>query len=84
LRDWQVVVLPPPVPAVEGDVEAAVVAADDVLRVLGIDPEVVQSPWALKPAVRAKLRPPSSLTMRSRSILKTRSGLSGSTIRRAK
>src|SRR5438067_2175123 len=41
LRDRKVLLLPPPVPAVEGLPEPAVVAADDVLRILRVDPEIV-------------------------------------------
>ena len=41
LRDRKVLLPPPPVPAVEGLPEPAVVAADDVLWILRVDPEIV-------------------------------------------
>jgi len=48
LRDWKVLLLPPAIPAVVRLPQATVVAADDVLGVLWVDPEIV--PVAVRPA----------------------------------
>src|SRR4051794_37834624 len=50
LRDREVLRFPPAAPAVPRDPEAAVVAADDVLRVRRIDPEIVPVPVRSPPA----------------------------------
>ncbi len=52
LRNRQVVRLPPPVPAVVGEEDPAVVATDDVLRVLRVDPHVVPIAVPAAAAVR--------------------------------
>src|SRR5204863_5959488 len=51
LRDGKVVALPPAVAAVVGNPQAAVVSADDMLRILRIDPEIV--PVAVRAAAAA-------------------------------
>src|SRR5207237_4824619 len=59
LRDGKVVRLPPAAAAVVGHPEAAVVAAEDVLRVRRVDPEIV--PVAVRPALGAREASPAVL-----------------------